>query len=460
MRVTLSDRTLILLLLAMNALLKFSWLSVNDLSGDEPFTVYWSRQPIAALFEMLRTENNPPLHFLLVKMWGLFTPMEENWLRVPSASFSILTIWPLFLLARKISDRWAALVACLLFTLNNHQYIYSHEVRGYSLLLLLSVLALWLLVRDASARPRQWILLSLVFVGLVYTHFFGWLVIGLLGICVFVLRELRPAKSTWIIAAILALVSYLPYGIVFFHRASESIVAGTWVRSHHAEEIWHMVRRWSNQPVVTLILLFTVVFVVVKDRVRHIAMRFGLLWMLVPLVGLWLLQWKVPVYVDRYLLFASPGFYLLAGHALVHAITTARWRWVLPATGVVSMAFTFTPWKDNGQHPSQAAKQVLAWQRSNTDPRVLVFPPWYKLTMQWHLDKSSFLNPPWSDYFSPAMNDKQGLGSNPGASGLIVVRQGGAEIELEAGGLPQGPPFVLADSTNTDDRVRVYRFTQ
>ena len=84
MRVTLSDRTLILLLLAMNALLKFSWLSVNDLSGDEPFTVYWSRQPIAALFEMLRTENNPPLHFLLVKMWGLLTPMQENWLRVPS----------------------------------------------------------------------------------------------------------------------------------------------------------------------------------------------------------------------------------------------------------------------------------------------------------------------------------------------------------------------------------------
>ena len=458
MRVTLSDRTLILLLLATNALLKFSWMGVNDLSGDEPFTVYWSLQPITALFEMLRTENNPPLHFLLVKLWGSFTPLQETWLRIPSATFSILTVWPMFLLARRMSDRWVALVACLLFTLNNHQYLYAHEVRGYSLLLLLTVLAVWVVVREASALSKHWALLALVFVGLVYTHFFGWLVIGLLGICVFVVRELRPARRLWIIAAIVAAMAYLPYGIIFFHRASESMASGTWVKAHQVDEIWHMLRRWCNQPLVTVILLVPVLFVVVKDRARHIALRFGSLWLLVPLLGLWLLQWIVPVYVDRYLLFASPGFYLLVGHSLVHVITTAHWRWVLPTTGVLAMAFTFTPWKDNGQHPSRAADQVRAWQHSRTDPQVLVFPPWYKLTLQWHLDKSCFINPSWSNYFDPALNDKERPGSIHGSSEVVVVRQGNAEIEFPTYGPAQSPPFILADSVRTDDLVRVYRF--
>ena len=41
---SLSDRQLLFLLLALNALLKLSWLGVNELSGDEPFTVFWALQ--------------------------------------------------------------------------------------------------------------------------------------------------------------------------------------------------------------------------------------------------------------------------------------------------------------------------------------------------------------------------------------------------------------------------------
>ena len=96
MRSIITDRRLLLALLALNALLKFSWLGVNELSGDEPFTVFWATRPFSEFAVMLRTENNPPLYFLLIRAWTRLVPLEEAWLRVPSALFSILTVWPLF----------------------------------------------------------------------------------------------------------------------------------------------------------------------------------------------------------------------------------------------------------------------------------------------------------------------------------------------------------------------------
>ena len=64
------DRSILFALIAFNLVLKLLWLDVNELAHDEPFTVYWSQQPLAAFGEMLRTENNPPLYFLLIKAWS------------------------------------------------------------------------------------------------------------------------------------------------------------------------------------------------------------------------------------------------------------------------------------------------------------------------------------------------------------------------------------------------------
>src|SRR6185295_8921665 len=99
-------------LLLLNLALKLSWLGVNELAGDEPFTVHWSQQPFGVMLNMLREENNPPLYFLLIKWWSAIAPFEPAWLRVPSAVFSALTVWPLFLLTRRLSGSITALVAC------------------------------------------------------------------------------------------------------------------------------------------------------------------------------------------------------------------------------------------------------------------------------------------------------------------------------------------------------------
>ncbi|MCB0772754.1 MAG: hypothetical protein KDB93_05220, partial [Flavobacteriales bacterium] len=107
----LRSRWLLAALLALNLALKLAWTGVNELAGDEPFTLYWSLRPLQELFGMLRTENNPPLYFLLLHGWLKWVPLDPAWLRVPSALFSSLTVWPLFLLGRKLGGTGAAATA-------------------------------------------------------------------------------------------------------------------------------------------------------------------------------------------------------------------------------------------------------------------------------------------------------------------------------------------------------------
>lgn len=456
MGIRVSDRSLIIVLLAVSALLKSAWLGQNELSGDEPFTVFWATRPMPEFLEMLRTENNPPLYFLLIKAWSLCAPLEEAWLRVPSALFSVLTVWPLFLLGRALGGRTTAAVTCLLFMLCNHQYAYAHEVRTYSLLLLLTVLAMWSVVRGPAVSARlstAW--LAAVFAAMAWTHFFAWLVVGLCCLCVLFLPELRAGRRRVLLATLLAAVAFLPYAFIFFRRAGESIAQGTWVTPHGPEEIWHMVRRWSNQPVVTIMLLAPLATVAVRERLSSLALRFALLWWLVPLVGLWLIQPWVAAYVDRYLLFASPGFYLAAGYGLTHLFKAPRASVLGSVLGVLAMLVTFTPWKPNDQRPSLVSAQVKAWQRPSGTIPILVRPFWYKTTLWAHMDRSRDERAPWSQAWSEWYNDAVAAPGQEEAKEMIVVYMAAPPEEAVR---PVIPGFGWVEERQADPHVRVARY--
>lgn len=316
------DRWLITLLLLANLALKFSWTGVNELAGDEPFTVFWAQRPLSALFAMLRTENNPPLYFLVMHYWSQFTPLDTAWLRIPSAIFSALTVWPLYLLGKRFGGRIMALTACLLFTLSQHHYGFAHEVRAYSLLTLACTWAAWQLVRLAGGRERHpslrpysivWLLVANVIA--VWAHYFGSIMVGLELIMVFTVPMLRPARVKMLAAAGLTLLTMLPMAGTVLSRAGSSLGHGTWVEAPPWDEPYSMIVRWSNAPVVAVLFLIIILWALVRKRGSSMAI--GLLWCGLPLIGMFLISFFFPMYIDRYLLFASIGFYLEIGRAHV-----------------------------------------------------------------------------------------------------------------------------------------------
>lgn len=452
-----TDRLLLAALLLLNLALKCSWLGVNVLFNDEPFTVYWSQQPWSALWPMLAAENNPPLYFLLIKVWSWITPFEAAWLRVPAAVFSALVVWPLYLLAQRLSGRRTAILAALIFTFTNYHYGYAHEVRAYALFTLLTVTSLWLLVRakDLPANGLRALFgLSALNTVLVYTHFFGWLVIGLEFLLVLTLPELRHLRRNFTVGVGITLLYFAPYLRLFFHRIGQSVGQGTWLEPPVPEELYNMLWRWSNQPVLVVLFVTLIVIALGKDRFRTFGLRFSLLWAAVPLFGMFLVSFVVPMFLDRYLVFAAPGFALAVAVSAETLLPKHRIGNLSASIPILGMLITFTPWKPSVRQPAHLADQVRAWCAEGCE--LMVVPAWYWLNYlavqdleQLREDQSDRLN---------------GAGRKTAASSVgpvVVVDASGDLMDLDRSWRwEMSSTLPVVDSTQADHKVWVYRFSR
>ncbi len=454
----MDQRLLLPALIATNLVLKLLWLGVNELAHDEPFTVYWSQQPLGAFWEMLRTENNPPLYFLLIKAWSAVVPFEAAWLRVPSAIFSSLTVWPLFLLARRLGGTRTAITAALLFTLNNYHYGYAHEVRAYSLFALLATTGLWLLWR-AQEKPnngvRAMLGLSALNTVMVYTHFFGWLAIGLQAICVLLLPELRPLRRNFLIGVGVTLLWFSPYLVIFLSRMGTSVSQGTWLEAPVPEELYNMIWRWSNMPVLAVAFLTIIAVALVRSRGAGSPMRLALIWCVIPLLGMFAISFMVPMFLDRYLVYAAPGFALLVAVS-VHSIPMPKRAagWLAAAT-VVGMGITFSPWAAGLRHPKQVLR--VADDQCTRRCSVQVVPAWYWLNFlaaaditRLKHDRSDLLG---AGVHIPALDEVDQVGPT-----VLVDASGNDTFRATKDALLRS--YGRVDSLEADHRVWVYRFSR
>lgn len=458
------DRYILLALLLLNAVLKLCWLGVNELSGDEPFTVFWSQQNTSDLLAMFNEENNPPLYFFLMKWWSAVTPYEVPWLRVPSAVFSAMAVWPLFLLVRKHATLWTAAAASLLFTFCNEHYTYAHEVRAYSLLTLLTITGIWQVDRLARNGPRAVLWLTLVNTALVYTHFMGWGAIGIQFLCTLLVPEWRAGHKRWFTAMLVTAALFVPYGWVFAQRVGTSVAQGTWLTAPAWDEPYSMLWRWSNAPVVTVLFLLVVVGGFWKSKLKGVLERVAFIWCGVPLVGLFLFSFVVPLYLDRYLVWAAPGFAVLVAVCLSHLGKEAVAKAGV-ALACVAMLVTFVPWRESPDKPSAAVAQLNAWalEEENQEEAtgLATLPYWYLLNFYFAIDPHSYSNP----YAMDVWHDSQrwGYGSVWGVKDsyrTFMLVDAEDKRWSEPGRIRTflRERYPCVDSVQTDPKVWVYRF--
>jgi hypothetical protein len=205
---TRTQLVLTALLVALYAAVRLWRLTATCLWFDEIFSVHAARHTWAGLWSFAAADLiHPPLFYALLKLWAQAAGDSLLWLRLFPALTSIAVLVPFLLLARELRLTLAETnVALLLMAANGYLVKYAQELRMYSLLLLLTLASLWLLARllnsarDGRERlPRQlgkprdstrrahaklfptaklFLALGLVNLLLVYTHYYGWLVIG------------------------------------------------------------------------------------------------------------------------------------------------------------------------------------------------------------------------------------------------------------------------------------------
>lgn len=382
-----------ILLFIFTFTLRLLYLDFYPLNIDEPFTVFYSQMSIDHIGQMLKTENNPPLFFVIMHFWIKAFGISEFSVRFLPALFSSLTVVFIYLFGKEYFSKNVGFVASFLFIFSESHFEYSHDCRAYTLLVFLSTVSIYFLMRllTGNKEGNNWIGFGICNTLLVYTHFIGWVVIFIQIILIIIEIKRIPIKL-FILSYTITLLTLLPYIPIFFYRASESTQHDTWVQKPNLSDLYTRLWDYSNKPLVTVIFIIVLAigFISIffqKNKV-NVQTKGLLLWFLIPYLGLFVISNKLPLYIERYLLIISVPYYLLLGSFMELFISKNKVFKVLYLLLPAIMLFS-TNFNPSRKRPNKQIVELLKTMSTKTSC-LMINPDWFEPTFLYYYDISLF----------------------------------------------------------------------
>ncbi len=209
----LSDKIWVIILVLVCiafAALRFWNLTASCLWFDEIFTVHAAGMDFQNSLRFVAQDLiHPPLSYILLTFWIMIGGESLFWLRFFPVFFSILSLVPLIFFCRELKLDYSTIAVTALFLAANGCLIkYAQEVRMYSLFMFFALVSMWLFARFLHLGKNIW-LLTIVNVLLVYTHYFGWLVVLSEITAIIVLQRIKIRQMLIMLGILLA--SFAPW---------------------------------------------------------------------------------------------------------------------------------------------------------------------------------------------------------------------------------------------------------
>ena len=301
----------------------FRWVAIefNSLAGDEPFSVYYAQMDITDIIRHLKSGNNPPLYEIFLHYWIHWFGIGEVAVRIPSLIFTALTASYIYKLGNEFFSKAVGITSAFIFTLSNYATLFSHEARVYALFGLLTVLSFYYFLRwlNNQSSKRDWVALSLIYALLMYSHYFGIMVVGLqlsLGI-IMKINDLKSLKKYGLIV-LGSVALFSPYLYIVFVRMFDSLESGTWLTPPDGwASMSYILNLFLNSQnlvkcFITLMILSLLLWGF-RNRVISKNTVVVLCWFFVPFFGIFFISYSFPMFHDRYLMHAFVGFVLFVG---------------------------------------------------------------------------------------------------------------------------------------------------
>lgn len=183
------------------------------LDSDEIFSLLCARYSFPHMLDSVRLDVvHPPFSYFVLWLWVRLGGESLLWLRLLPLLLSIAALAPLWIVFRQLQvGRTERIIAFALLAINDYQVFHARYVRMYALFFLLSVISMALFNRLLADEKKRVAALTAVNLLLVYTQYFGWMVIGIEGLHL-LLRDRGKLKrflvATGMIAALFAPWAY------------------------------------------------------------------------------------------------------------------------------------------------------------------------------------------------------------------------------------------------------------
>lgn len=377
----------------LNFGLKLLYLGDNSLGGDEPFSVYHAQMPVPDIVRQLSLGNNPPLWEIILHFWINVFGISESSVRFLPLVFVSLTASLLVIAGNRYFSRNVGGMAALLFSLANIQTVFAHEARVYplfELLTLLSFVLCWEITRKGNLGHKVLIGLGLTDAVLLYSHYFSFWVLAIQALFLvsyFIRRKDRKIRV--FLPFVWAFVFYIPNIGVFVTRLFDSVGHGTWVPEPTGiAMLYTFIWNLTNSPVGAVISLSLIAVAFFYLAYKRNLPDFATLAMisLLPMVLMYVASYKAPMFLDRYLLFTSPGFYLLLAYSVS---VFPLWMKRVAFLGLSAvMLFTVTLNPSNNEDVRGLAEFLKTHKEAQTE--VYVIPDWFSLNLGYYYAPGSF----------------------------------------------------------------------
>lgn len=174
-------------------------------------------------------DTHPPLFYLVAKVGRMLLGTSDFAFRYVPLLFSVLTIPTLFVFGRKLHNPRFGLIAALLFTINPLSIWYAQEARMYSLLIWLTLLMTFVLLKAWQKAPQPPTVRTLIgYVALAFlvfaTHYVGaFIILGQMALWLYLLWR---SKQTKLIAGLVlgGLAIALPFAPTVWARLTDGAI--------------------------------------------------------------------------------------------------------------------------------------------------------------------------------------------------------------------------------------------
>ena len=325
-------------------------LTASCLWFDEVFSVHAAKHGWTELFRFVAADIiHPPLFYVLLKVWIGIGGESLLWLRLFPLIASIVLIIPFLFLCRELHlARTETGLALLLMGVNGYLIKYAQEVRMYSLLLFFTVCSIWLFIKfvNANSDSKRLVFLSAINLLLIYTHYYGWLIVG--AQLVFLILWARRRLTDFLISVAVLLLCFSPwvYAVTQASGSGKGLAQNIgWVARPRISDVVQLFtilnvpfyfRQSSNQVIyatwglLASLLIFGLPLAALcwrlirKEKEEHIftAAKYLLLFCSAPLALALIASWVLPhsIWGSRHLIIVAAPYLLLVSIAL------NRWR--------------------------------------------------------------------------------------------------------------------------------------
>ncbi|MEK6889820.1 MAG: glycosyltransferase family 39 protein [Nanoarchaeota archaeon] len=314
-------------------------ISSPSLWHDELMTFYRLQGSFSDTLTTLLISPFPPLYYILMKFWTNIFGFSEFALRFPSAIFSTLTIPYLYLLTKKLFNKKTALISSFLLAIFPYAINYAQEAKMYSMVWFLSIASFYHFLNFIENPDRRNIILYTIFTTLmIYTLYFGFLILITQLTCFLLYQKRKPIKEM-IIVLLSIILLYIPWIRIasqnISHKSGIEWVLKTNNYFSAIKEIFSDIFRTNTSlelTIYTILILSGIIALFLikenKDKNNFWKKKSILLLTFLPLILMMLIdRFSTPILVTRYVGFIHLPLIILIALTINY---TNKWNKYLP----------------------------------------------------------------------------------------------------------------------------------